>query len=134
MSNESLACLPKSRKCCECHVRECLMHLYANTNFCMWSFHLLLYSSCNVCNIEIIVQFMCSTFLLAWGWQSVVFILLAPHSFPNSWKRSFLNYPPWSYKMLSGKPNLSIKSMYNLSAAVLVFQLAIGYACVNPNK
>ena len=33
----------------------------------------------------------------------------------------------WSSEILSGKPNLSMKSLYNLSAAVLAFLLAVGY-------
>ena len=59
-------------------------------------------------------------------WYGVALILLTPHSLATSLKRSFSNSPPWSSKILSGKPNLSKKSLYNLSAAVLAFLLAVG--------
>ena len=56
------------------------------------------------------------------------------HSLGYSLKRSFSNSPPWSWENLPGKPNLRMKSLYNLSAAVLAFLLAVGYACVNPES
>ena len=73
----SFRVLPKSRKYGEYPVRECMVQLYANTNFFMWSFHLLLWSSGNVCRIEITFEsklssmssiftiiFLCNTLIL----------------------------------------------------------------------
>ena len=45
MSIGSLRCLTKSRKYGEYSVCERLVQLYANANFCMWSFHLFLWRS-----------------------------------------------------------------------------------------
>ena len=99
-------------------VRECLVQLYPITNFCMWSFHLLLWSPGNVCSIEILVWFMCSTFPLffwgvgGWGVEGGVGggMVLFLSSLANFLKILFSNSLNWSCKIFSGKPNLSMKS------------------------
>ena len=75
-----------------------------------------------------------STFPLMWGWYGAGLILLTPHSLEKFLKRSFSNSVSRSSKCLSGKPNLSIRLLYNHSAADLALILAVGYACKNPVK